>query len=535
MSEAEAKRRLSTILSADVAAFDRLKAAGEGEARARLAAAMDALAQRIAAHDGAVLSAAGGSLVASFDSPVEAVRCALATQRAMAEEEEDAAPDRRLLFRLDVDLGVDLGDGGGPSARGAEAAVEPGHVLVSGAVREQILGKIDLDAEGVDVSRHGAAWTIAPPRPGQVPTIPIPAAKPAPPPDREAFAEDRRFPLLRLSLAAAALAAAAAAYLALLRTGPLPEAPESTLAAPAPPAAPGRVAGPTLPGRPFAAEQVPFVDAADRARLRAEYMPAAPHKAIAISRGNASFWYVQGAASAGAAGEAAVDSCRRNAPEPCELYALGNDLVWERPLPSVPPRPWIAPEGERLETPFDPARVPLTGPAMRQLLQAEYAPRRPFKALALARSGTVGFATRRPTPDDAMRAALEQCGDLTGTVCAVVALDDRFVAAIPETMRVTGLFRPEPLPPFAAPDYKRLAEQYLPLGGWKAVALGRAGRMGLAAGHASEQAAIDAALADCRAAKPPSAGPGGVAAAVLGNMPPDCAVYALGIFTVEAK
>jgi hypothetical protein len=59
--------------------------------------------------------------------------------------------------------------------------------------------------------------------------------------------------------------------------------------------------------------------------------------------------------------------------------------------------------------------------------------------------------------------------------------------------------------------------------------------MGLSHGKAAEQDAIDAALADCRAVKPPSTGPGGVAAAVLGTTQADCAIYALGIFTVEAK
>ncbi len=526
MSETEDKRRLLTILAADMAA-------GDGEdATMRLDAAKEALAQRIAAHDGEVRRTEGGAMIAAFDSPVEAVRCALATQRAIAED--DPGPSQRLTFRLGIELNGDSG-----AAGGLEALAEDGEICLSAAVREQILGKIDLEAEGAAVTEFPAAeggapghWRIAPPVPGRVPAIPIPAAKPETPPEPEPYIDERQFPLLRLSLMVAAAAVAAAVYLVFLRASPLPEEPLATPVV-APP--PSRVVGPTLPGRLFVPEQMPFVDAADRARLRAEYMTASPYKALTISRGNASFWYVHGSPNPGAAEEAALESCRRNAPEPCELYASGADVVWERPLPPVPPAPWLPAVGDRVETPFDSALVPLAGPAMRQALQSEYAPRRPAKALALARSGTVGFVTSRPTAEDAARAALEYCGDLTGTACAVIALDDAFVVPIPATMRVTGLFRPEPLPPFSDQDYKRLAEQYLTRGGWKAVALGKDGRMGLSAGIASEREAIDAALADCRAAKPPSTGPGGVAAAVLGTSQPDCAVYALGIFTVEAK
>jgi len=529
LSEPDVKRWLLTIIVAGAA-----EPAGE-DAKLRLAAAMESLSQRIAAHDGEMLPGAGNASAAAFDSPVEAVRCALATQRAMVDD--DSGPGDGLRFRIGIDLDGGIAAG---AAAGLAALAEPGGICLSGAVREQIAGKIDLDAEGAtaapiagaqgDASSH---WRIAPPAPGAVPAIPIPAPAPAPPPASDGYVEERPFPLLRLSLMIAAVAVSVTVYLVFLRTSPLPEEPQATPVAP--PTAPGRLAGPTLPGRPFVPEQVPFVDAADRARLRAEYLTAAPSKALAISRGNASAWYVYGLPNAEIASQAALDACRRNAPEPCEIYALGSELVWERPLPPVPPAPWLPPETLRVETQFDAARVPLAGPAMRQTLEADYAPRRPYKALALARSGTVGYVTRRPTPEDAVRAALEHCGDLTGTACAVIALDDRFVVTIPETMRVTGLFRPEPVPPFAENEYKRLAEQYLTGGEWKAVALGRDGRMGLSAGKASEQEAIDAALAECRTAKPPSTGPGGVAAAVLGTTQPECAIYAIGIFIVEIK
>jgi adenylate cyclase len=99
---AAAKRKLATILSADVKAFSRLMEVDE-EATLRTLqtyrAAIDALISR---HDGRVLSTAGDSVLAEFESPVEAARCAAKIQNELARHNASLPPDRRLEFRIGI-------------------------------------------------------------------------------------------------------------------------------------------------------------------------------------------------------------------------------------------------------------------------------------------------------------------------------------------------------------------------------------------------------------------------------------------------
>ncbi|MCK6453832.1 MAG: DUF4189 domain-containing protein, partial [Alphaproteobacteria bacterium] len=275
---------------------------------------------------------------------------------------------------------------------------------------------------------------------------------------------------------------------------------------------------PAPTARPFVPDEVPFVPDAVRERLRAEYAPGRDAKALVLSRTGASAWFLLGQLSEEEAGRHAVASCRQNAPEPCELYALGNRVVWEHPAPPMPPKPYLPPAAERVRTPFDLDRIPLAGPAMREALRADYLQDAPIKAVALARTGTIGFAKRHRTEEEAVRAALEYCADITGTACAVLAVNESFVQPIPATVAVTGLFEPERSPLLDAAARQKLREAYLPRGGWKAVALGSGGRIGVSVGRPNEKDAIEAALAECR-----------------GTGAEDCALHAVGIFTVKAK
>jgi adenylate cyclase len=146
-----ARRKLTTILSADVKAFSRLMEADEEgtlETLKSYRAALDAL---IAGHDGRVVGTAGDSVLAEFASPVEAARCAAEIQDELARRNADLAEDRRLEFRIGINLGdvivegTDLfGDGVNIAAR-LQALADPGGILVSGGVYDQIKTKLALD------------------------------------------------------------------------------------------------------------------------------------------------------------------------------------------------------------------------------------------------------------------------------------------------------------------------------------------------------------------------------------------------------
>jgi class 3 adenylate cyclase len=144
------KRKLATILSADVAGYSQLMGDDE-EATLRLLAAHRAIIDSIIdLHDGRVFNTAGDSVVAEFTSPVEAVRAASEIQDALRTRNESLAESRRMSFRIGVNIGDVmiqgndlLGDGVNVAAR-LQALAEPGGICISGSVFDQIEGKLLL-------------------------------------------------------------------------------------------------------------------------------------------------------------------------------------------------------------------------------------------------------------------------------------------------------------------------------------------------------------------------------------------------------
>src|SRR6202030_645902 len=99
-------RRLTAILAADVAGYSRLMGAAEEETHERLQAHLRELVNpKIAEHRGRIVKNTGDGFLAEFPSVVDAVRCAVAVQRGMAEREPDMPEDQRIRFRIGVNLG----------------------------------------------------------------------------------------------------------------------------------------------------------------------------------------------------------------------------------------------------------------------------------------------------------------------------------------------------------------------------------------------------------------------------------------------
>jgi adenylate cyclase len=143
-------RRLAAILAADVAGYSRLMAVDEEATLRTLDAYRRTISDLIAEHAGRIFGSAGDSMIAEFSSPVQAVRAAVAIQRALHRHNADLPNDRKMEFRIGVNLGdvmVDgdnlFGDGVNVAAR-LEGVAEPGGICVSGAVRDQIEGKLNF-------------------------------------------------------------------------------------------------------------------------------------------------------------------------------------------------------------------------------------------------------------------------------------------------------------------------------------------------------------------------------------------------------
>ncbi len=151
MAEERVQRRLAAILAADVAGYSRLMGADEeGTLSALTAHRTELIEPCVAEHRGRVVKTTGDGLLVEFPSVVDAVRCAVAFQDGMRARNADTPEDRRIVFRIGVNLGDVIiqdgdiyGDGVNVAAR-LEGLAEPGSVCVSGSVHEQVVNKIEV-------------------------------------------------------------------------------------------------------------------------------------------------------------------------------------------------------------------------------------------------------------------------------------------------------------------------------------------------------------------------------------------------------
>ena len=153
-------RRLAAILAADVAGYSRLMGADEEGTHERLKAHFRELVDpKIREHRGRIVKNTGDGLLAEFASVVDAVRCAAEVQRGMIDREPEVPDERRIRFRIGINLGDVIaegddifGDGVNVAAR-LEALAEPGGICISRAVRDQIRDKLRLSLSRTWASR----------------------------------------------------------------------------------------------------------------------------------------------------------------------------------------------------------------------------------------------------------------------------------------------------------------------------------------------------------------------------------------------
>jgi adenylate cyclase len=147
-------RRLTAILAADVAGYSRLMGADEEGTHERLKAHLRELIEpKIAEHRGRIVKNTGDGLLAEFQSVVDAVKCAVEVQQGMADRNVPAPPEKRIEFRVGINLGDVIseehdifGDGVNVAAR-LEALAEPGGICISRVVRDQVRDKLDFAFE----------------------------------------------------------------------------------------------------------------------------------------------------------------------------------------------------------------------------------------------------------------------------------------------------------------------------------------------------------------------------------------------------
>ena len=148
------ERRLAAILAADVAGYTRLMGIDEEDTLARLKDHQRAIFEpKVAEHHGRIVKTTGDGALVEFASVVDAVRCAVEIQRGMGERNADVPPERRIEYRIGINVGdiiIDgsdiFGDGVNVAAR-LETLAEPGGIWVSRAVHEQVRDKLAFGFE----------------------------------------------------------------------------------------------------------------------------------------------------------------------------------------------------------------------------------------------------------------------------------------------------------------------------------------------------------------------------------------------------
>ena len=160
------KRRLTTVLCADVHGYSRLMGADEAGTLGTLRRYRSAIAGLVERHDGRIVNTWGDAVIAEFASVVEAVQCAVEIQE-ISDQDPTLAGAQPMRFRIGVNLGdvmVDgsdiFGDGVNIAARLQELA-EPGGVVISASVYDQVYNKLSLgfDCLGLQQMKNVAPVT----------------------------------------------------------------------------------------------------------------------------------------------------------------------------------------------------------------------------------------------------------------------------------------------------------------------------------------------------------------------------------------
>ena len=193
------EHRLAAVLAADMAGYSRLMELDEIGTLARLRThRIELIDPVIAKNDGHIIKTTGDGMLVEFQSVVSAVRCAMEIQSRMARRNLDVPEERRIQFRVGINLGDIVfeegdifGDGVNVAAR-LEALAEVGGICVSAAVHDQVAERLDIAFDDLGEkmlknlsrpvrvyrvllpdARQGAAAAPAPARPAVKPTVAV--------------------------------------------------------------------------------------------------------------------------------------------------------------------------------------------------------------------------------------------------------------------------------------------------------------------------------------------------------------------------
>jgi adenylate cyclase len=225
------ERKLAAILAADVVGYSRLMGADEvGTLRALKAVRKDHVDPAIAGHGGRIVKTTGDGLLVDFASVVDAVACAVTIQRALIGHNTDVPEDKRIVFRIGINIGdiiIDgndiFGDGVNIAAR-LESICEPGGLCISEIARDQVRDKLPLtfadrgEQQVKNIARPVRVFGLSPQAAAEAPDLAT---------DRSAPAKSRKHAALAAGLVLLLALAGATAWWAMRQSAPSASAPLS--------------------------------------------------------------------------------------------------------------------------------------------------------------------------------------------------------------------------------------------------------------------------------------------------------------------
>ncbi len=176
METERVKRKISAILSADVVGYGRLMGDDEAATVKSMESYRETITALVEQYGGRVVDSPGDNILSEFPSVVDAAQCAVEIQRVIKARNDDLPKDRRMVFRIGINLGDVIeegkriyGDGVNIAAR-IEALAEPGGICISGSAYEQIETKLALGY--VNIGDHSLKNVSRPVRVYKIPMDP---------------------------------------------------------------------------------------------------------------------------------------------------------------------------------------------------------------------------------------------------------------------------------------------------------------------------------------------------------------------------